>query len=242
VNDADTGLVYMQQRYYDPIAGRFLSQDPVTTDAATGSAFNRYAYAQNNPYRYTDPDGREPGDAAKQTYASEGWTTVYQAGSSSGGGGGRSGANTVQGQVSGIAHAFATNGKLDGERNSTELAAMVLGLAIPGGEAVAAAKGAANFLRELQAADLGIEGAVQELRGTFAVKDGVATMRVDMIRGQVQNPLQVVGNMAEAAKASGATSLRIEGTIANERLYNVLQQRYGLTSSGAVDSIRIPLR
>jgi RHS repeat-associated protein len=58
VNDADTGLVYMQQRYYDPIAGRFLSQDPVTTDADTGSAFNRYAYAQNNPYRYTDPDGR----------------------------------------------------------------------------------------------------------------------------------------------------------------------------------------
>jgi RHS repeat-associated protein len=24
VNDADTGLVYMQQRYYDPVAGRFL--------------------------------------------------------------------------------------------------------------------------------------------------------------------------------------------------------------------------
>jgi RHS repeat-associated protein len=84
VNDADTGLVYMQ-RYYDPIAGRFLSQDPVTTDAATGGAFNRYAYAQNNPYRYTDPDGREPGDAAKQTYASEGWTTIFQ-GSGSGGG------------------------------------------------------------------------------------------------------------------------------------------------------------
>ncbi|MBX9625391.1 MAG: hypothetical protein K2X82_16415, partial [Gemmataceae bacterium] len=32
VNDADTGLVYMQQRYYDPLAGRFLSVDPVVTD------------------------------------------------------------------------------------------------------------------------------------------------------------------------------------------------------------------
>ena len=49
----------MQQRYYDPIAGRFLSVDPVTTDADTGYAFNRYAYANNNPYRYTDPDGRD---------------------------------------------------------------------------------------------------------------------------------------------------------------------------------------
>jgi RHS repeat-associated protein len=105
-----------------------------------------------------------------------------------------------------------------------------------------AAKGAANFSRELKAADLGVKGTVQELSGTFAVKDGVATMRVYMIRGEVQNPLQVVGNMAEAAKASGATTLRIEGTIANERLYNVLQKRYGLMSSGATDSITIPLK
>jgi RHS repeat-associated protein len=58
VNDADTGLVYMQQRYYDPMAARFLSLDPVTTDANTGKSFNRYEYANNNPYKYTDPDGR----------------------------------------------------------------------------------------------------------------------------------------------------------------------------------------
>jgi hypothetical protein len=50
----------MQQRYYDPIAGRFLSVDPVTTDAKTGSSFNRYVYGNNNPYKYKDPDGRAP--------------------------------------------------------------------------------------------------------------------------------------------------------------------------------------
>ena len=59
VNDNDTGLVYMQQRYYDAFAGRFLSIDPVTTDANTGGGFNRYAYAANNPYKYIDPDGRQ---------------------------------------------------------------------------------------------------------------------------------------------------------------------------------------
>jgi len=64
VNDADTGLVYMQQRYYDPIAGRFLSVDPVTTDAKTGDHFNRYNYADNNPYKFVDPDGRNPVIAA----------------------------------------------------------------------------------------------------------------------------------------------------------------------------------
>jgi RHS repeat-associated protein len=58
VNDADTGLVYMQQRYYDPVAGRFLSVDPMVTDADNGGSFNRYAYANNSPYRYIDPDGR----------------------------------------------------------------------------------------------------------------------------------------------------------------------------------------
>jgi RHS repeat-associated protein len=58
VNDADTGLVYMQQRYYDPIAGRFLSVDPVTTNAKDGSFFGRYHYANNNPYKFKDPDGR----------------------------------------------------------------------------------------------------------------------------------------------------------------------------------------
>jgi RHS repeat-associated protein len=59
VNDGDTGLVYMQQRYYDPVAGRMLSIDPVLADSNTGSSFNRYTYANNNPYMYIDPDGRE---------------------------------------------------------------------------------------------------------------------------------------------------------------------------------------
>jgi uncharacterized protein RhaS with RHS repeats len=57
----------MQQRYYDPVAGKFLSIDPVTTDANTGGSFNRYAYANNNPHKYIDPDGRAvetPWDAA----------------------------------------------------------------------------------------------------------------------------------------------------------------------------------
>ena len=58
VNDTETGMIYMQQRYYDPIAGRMLSIDPVITDANTGGSFNRYAYARNSPYKYIDPDGR----------------------------------------------------------------------------------------------------------------------------------------------------------------------------------------
>ncbi|MDT0499025.1 RHS repeat-associated core domain-containing protein [Algiphilus sp. W345] len=53
--DAETGLTYMQARFYDPLVGRFLSTDPVGFDAGNPYGFNRYSYANNNPYRYTDP-------------------------------------------------------------------------------------------------------------------------------------------------------------------------------------------
>jgi RHS repeat-associated protein len=51
--DAASGLSYMQQRYYDLIAIRFLSVDPAQSE------FSRYSYGANNPYKYVDPDGRE---------------------------------------------------------------------------------------------------------------------------------------------------------------------------------------
>lgn len=35
-----------------------MSVDPVALDGKTGDNFNRYWYANNNPYRFTDPDGR----------------------------------------------------------------------------------------------------------------------------------------------------------------------------------------
>ncbi|PYE30040.1 RHS repeat-associated protein [Idiomarina fontislapidosi] len=63
----NTGLVYMQARYYDPVIGRFYSNDPVGAIAHLGTAngihgFNRYAYANNNPFKFVDPDGRSSVD------------------------------------------------------------------------------------------------------------------------------------------------------------------------------------
>jgi RHS repeat-associated protein len=55
--DKDLGLSYMQARYYDPVIGRFYSNDPVGFKSV--HSFNRYSYANNNPYKYVDPDGRE---------------------------------------------------------------------------------------------------------------------------------------------------------------------------------------
>jgi len=49
--DTGTGLYYFGARYYDPVVGRFISQDP----ARQGS--NWYVYAENNPIKYVDPNG-----------------------------------------------------------------------------------------------------------------------------------------------------------------------------------------
>jgi RHS repeat-associated protein len=54
-HDKDIGLTYMQARYYDPVIGRFYSNDPI--GFRDMHSFNRYAYANNNPYKYVDPTG-----------------------------------------------------------------------------------------------------------------------------------------------------------------------------------------
>ncbi len=57
--DGNTGLSYMGARYYDPLLGRFMGVDPVRFDEENIHSFNRYAYGNNNPYKFVDPDGRE---------------------------------------------------------------------------------------------------------------------------------------------------------------------------------------
>ncbi|MBU2917288.1 RHS repeat-associated core domain-containing protein [Psychrosphaera sp. F3M07] len=48
----------MQARYYDPVIGRFYSNDPVGYTAKNPvMSFNRYLYVNNNPYKYADPNG-----------------------------------------------------------------------------------------------------------------------------------------------------------------------------------------
>jgi RHS repeat-associated protein len=58
--DPETGLQYVGARYYDPLSGRFSGMDPAASPNATIYTFNRYGFANNNPYRYGDRDGRNP--------------------------------------------------------------------------------------------------------------------------------------------------------------------------------------
>jgi len=58
-SDSETGLFYNRARYYDPSAGRFLSEDPL---GFLSGDVNFYAYVQNDSTSLTDPDGLSPQD------------------------------------------------------------------------------------------------------------------------------------------------------------------------------------
>jgi len=73
----ETGLVYMNARYYDPELGRFLSADTLVPDSHNPQALNRYTYVYNNPISNTDPTGHAPVVAAIVTAVSIGATAGY---------------------------------------------------------------------------------------------------------------------------------------------------------------------
>ena len=55
VIDPETGLYYMNARYYDPQTGRFISQDSYRGD---GEVFwHLYAYCNGDPVNFVDPTG-----------------------------------------------------------------------------------------------------------------------------------------------------------------------------------------
>ncbi len=54
--DAETNLYYYRARYYDPTAGRFITQDPLLFG---GGDANFYAYVGGDPVYYADPSGKD---------------------------------------------------------------------------------------------------------------------------------------------------------------------------------------
>ena len=53
--EPETGLYYYRARYYDPVAGRFISEDPIGFIAG----LNLYTYAYNSPTTFVDPSGQD---------------------------------------------------------------------------------------------------------------------------------------------------------------------------------------
>ena len=65
VYDEETGLYYLQSRYYDPLTGRFLNADVYCdTESGTPLSTNMFAYCENNSINFTD----EKGEAKRYKY------------------------------------------------------------------------------------------------------------------------------------------------------------------------------
>ena len=58
--DKETGLYYLQARYYNPEWGRFISADNYLTTGQDNQGNNMFVYCLNNPINYTDANGNLP--------------------------------------------------------------------------------------------------------------------------------------------------------------------------------------
>lgn len=61
--DAESGLIYLRARYYNPYTGRFISEDSYWGEDDRPLSLNRYTYVLNSPLMFWDPSGHiESGD------------------------------------------------------------------------------------------------------------------------------------------------------------------------------------
>ena len=79
--DEAAGLYWYASRAYDPEIGRFCSPDPIVPAPGNPQSLNRYSYVYNNPLKYTDPSGHQPGgDPATNhpsTWFSDSWVEAF---------------------------------------------------------------------------------------------------------------------------------------------------------------------
>ena len=106
--------------------------------------------------------------------------------------------------------------------------------------------------RPLRADDFGLQPQnISELRGQVSLEGRTLTVRVDMIKGvpagdgftvETSGP-RMINSLRALASENGATILRIEGSLANDRLLRILELRYGasIETVGGYEVITLPV-
>ena len=80
--DEAAGLYWYASRAFDAAIGRFVSPDSIVPAPGNPQSLNRYSYVYNNPLKYTDPSGHQPGgDPATNhpsTWFSDSWVEAFR--------------------------------------------------------------------------------------------------------------------------------------------------------------------
>lgn len=92
--DSETGLYYYEARYYDPVIGRFITEDNWEGDLMNPQTFNKYSYTVNNPVNNIDPSGN-----IVESLWDAAWT-AYDTG--------RVAVNVIQNAANGYIYAYAS--------------------------------------------------------------------------------------------------------------------------------------
>jgi RHS repeat-associated protein len=241
VQDAATGLVYMQQRYYDAQIGRFLSVDPV---AATADDFNVYAYVKNDPLNKTDPTG-EIGVAGFAIgvvleLTRQGFSGELKDTSLSG-----IARNVGNAAVAGLAGATGAGLATQIARTAVSVGAKIGLNAIAGagiGAAAGAASSAVNNGGDVSADDVRSNAAAGLLLGAAggAVSEGAVAVRTAVNNHKMANlsvaDRQMVNHIKETTASTGKAGVNVGG--AASAAANVTSNAVANSGGLAIDAAR----
>ena len=71
--EAEIGLYYYVARWYDPAIGRFIQADSIVPNPLSAFGYDRFSYAFNNPFKFTDPSGHDPEDLVDFVIDGQDW-------------------------------------------------------------------------------------------------------------------------------------------------------------------------
>lgn len=92
----------------------------------------------------------------------------------------------------------------------------------------------ATVTRALTAADFGPQASLSALEGTLSVNGSVATVTIANIEGNLGNAWSALNALQGAAQDAGATTLQLQGTVANPALMNALTRMLGAPGAGVL--------
>jgi RHS repeat-associated protein len=77
--DEESGLYYLNARYYDSVTARFITEDSYTGERNDPLSLNLYTYCSNNPIMYIDPSGHKKETSIVDYLKSQGENSSFSA-------------------------------------------------------------------------------------------------------------------------------------------------------------------